>query len=121
MLSVKAVFSDFSHVRLVLWVIMQQTVTSVNLIGPSCSSWGLPNRGTSMRNFINWKGNEQYPYVAAANRMVSRSFGFMQYYLLVFLVHVVHVTGSILTLWRWEAKGCPRNIGHHCEARHMGS
>lgn len=76
LLSFKTMCSDFSHVRLVMWVIMQQTVNSVNLIGPSCSSWGLPNRGTSMRNFINWKGNEQYPYVADANRMVSRSFGF---------------------------------------------
>lgn len=76
------------HPRLVLWVIMQETVNSFNLIGPACGSWGLPNRGTSMRNFINWRGNEQYAYVAGANRMVSRSFGCSQLPLLVVYVAV---------------------------------
>ena len=34
--------------RLVLWCIMREKPTAVNLMGPSCSSWGVPNRGTSM-------------------------------------------------------------------------
>ena len=60
-------------VRLVLWVIIQENPGAFNLMGPVCSSWGVPNRGTSKRDFINWTGAQHLPYIADANCMISRS------------------------------------------------
>ena len=59
--------------RLVLWIILNERESAFNLMGPDCASWGLPNRGTSKRDFINWRGADGLPYVAAANVMIGRS------------------------------------------------
>ena len=56
-----------------LWCIMREKPTAVNLMGPSCSSWGVPNRGTSMRSFINFRGQDGYTSVHSANMMISRN------------------------------------------------
>ena len=61
------------NLRLVLWCITREKKTAVNLMGPSCSSWGVPNRGTSLRSFINFRGQEAYASVSSANVMISRT------------------------------------------------
>ena len=38
-----------------------------------CSSWGIPSRGTSLRNFINAAGNVCNSWVKGANLQVSRN------------------------------------------------
>lgn len=58
--------------RLCLHTILQQELNAVNLMAPICSSWGLPARYTSMRNYFNWQGMDQYNFVSSANEMVSR-------------------------------------------------
>lgn len=63
-----------SHsLRLVLWCITCEKKMAVNLMGPVCSSWGVPNRGTSMRSFINAQGQEGFASVSSANKMISRT------------------------------------------------
>ena len=54
---------------------MNEVASAFNLLGPVCSSWGLPNRGTSRRDFINWRGADHLPYIAEANVMISRCLG----------------------------------------------
>ena len=61
--------------RLVVWVAMTMGPASFALMGPVCSSWGLPNRATSRRDYINWQGGQELPYVAQANVMISRILG----------------------------------------------
>ena len=58
--------------RLLIFVILQENESAFNLLGPVCSSWGIPNRGTSQRDYINWAGAQYLPYVAGANMMISR-------------------------------------------------
>ena len=55
-----------------IWIVMMEKPSSFNLMGPVCGPWGLPNRGTSRRDWVNWRGNEQLPYIRRANQMVSR-------------------------------------------------
>ena len=59
--------------RLVIWIVLRERPSAFNLMGPVCSSWGLPNRATSQRDWLNWKGADWLPYVAGANLMISRS------------------------------------------------
>ena len=78
---------DFSHnyitlqvcsvdaLRLVLWVVLHMPVDSLGHLAPDCSSWGIPSRGTSLRNFVNVAGNVFLPWVQGANQMVSRNLG----------------------------------------------
>ena len=44
------------QLRLIMWVILCEYPEAVNLMGPCCSSWGLPARGTSCRNYVNPHG-----------------------------------------------------------------
>lgn len=41
-------------------------------MGPDCGSWGVPNRGTSLRNWINAWGAMHLSHVDAANISISR-------------------------------------------------
>ena len=52
---------------------MNEKSDALNLLGPQCSSWGLPNRGTSLRSYVNFHGAEEYQYIRLANKMISRS------------------------------------------------
>ena len=45
---------------------------SLFMAAPDCSSWGVPSRGTSMRNFINAAGNVFLDWVKSSNCMMSR-------------------------------------------------
>ena len=42
------------------------------MIGPECGSWGLPNRGTSLRNYVNVWGAMHLNHVSAANMCMAR-------------------------------------------------
>ena len=42
---------------------------------PDCSSWGIPARSTSIRNYVNPAGNVFLPWIRGANLMVSRILG----------------------------------------------
>ena len=59
--------------RLVLHTVMCEVEVAVNFMGPDCSSWGLPARSTSMRNFANSYGALHLGFVFEANMTVSRS------------------------------------------------
>ena len=43
------------------------------MLAPVCATWGLPNRGTSKRSFLNPFGNVLLPSVRDANSMMSRT------------------------------------------------
>lgn len=45
------------------------------MMGPDCSSWGVPARGTSLRSPINCYGNLFLDWVRRSNCMVSRTLG----------------------------------------------
>jgi len=73
-------------------------------MGPECGSWGLPARGTSKRNFMNYHGALHLAFVADAEKTVSRIV------LLLFLILAKHAyfvleqpSGSLLHKHRrWE-------------------
>ena len=48
-------------------------VDSFGHFAPDCSSWGVPSRGTSLRNYINAAGNIGNSWVKGANVQVSRN------------------------------------------------
>ena len=58
--------------RLCLWVVLGMAPNSMVWMGPDCSSWGLPARGTSWRSYINCFGNLERDWVRRSNCMVSR-------------------------------------------------
>lgn len=61
-----------SKLRLVVWTILCEYPEAVNVMGPECGSWGLPARGTSKRNFMNYHGALHLAFVANAEKTVSR-------------------------------------------------
>ena len=63
------------YLRLVLWTILCEFEEAVNVMGPDCSSWGLPARGTSARNYMNIWGNMNYLFVDRGNMTISRNHG----------------------------------------------
>lgn len=59
--------------RLCLWVILGMPPNSMAMFGPDCSSWGIPARSTSMRNYLNSFGNMASNWIQNSNRMASRN------------------------------------------------
>ena len=69
-------FSTHSiHLRLVLHTILCLFPDSLCLLGPCCSSWGIPCRYTTMRSYINANGATHLPFVAEANQTIGLSLG----------------------------------------------
>lgn len=65
-----------SHLlRLVLWVVLCEAEESMNLMGPDCSSWGVPARGTTRRTYVNVNGAMHLDFVGQGNLCISRTFG----------------------------------------------
>ena len=58
--------------RLCLWIVLGMAPGSIVTMGCDCSSWTVPARGTSMRNYINAHGNIFLRWVRSSNSMVSR-------------------------------------------------
>lgn len=59
--------------RLALYACLMLSPGCICLIGIDCSSWGVPNRGTTLRNALNnVLGNVGLTKVAKANLMASR-------------------------------------------------
>ena len=58
--------------RLALWICMHMHPDSIAMMGPDCSSWGLPARGSSWRSPINIHGNIFSDWVRRSTSMVSR-------------------------------------------------
>ena len=58
--------------RLVLWIALCEAPEAVNLMGPDCSSWGVPARGTPKRSYLNPDGLTQVPFVQDGNRTAAR-------------------------------------------------
>ena len=61
--------------RLAIRVVLSMVVNGLLLAGPDCSSWGVPARGTSLRNWINIHGNQYLGWVRGSSTMVSRLLG----------------------------------------------
>eukprot|EP00438_Fugacium_kawagutii_P035911 Skav206068 [mRNA] locus=scaffold288:586129:593113:- [translate_table: standard] len=59
---------------LVLATLLRMPVDALLHMAPDCSSWGIPSRGTSQRNFINVAGNVFNSWVRGANMQVSRAY-----------------------------------------------
>ena len=55
-----------------MYAVLNQCVDAINVIGPDCSSWGLPARHTSMRSEINPLGRNGLAWVDTNNCLVSR-------------------------------------------------
>ena len=58
--------------RIACWVVLNECPDAFNLIGPDCSSWGLPARSTSMRSSINPFGRMGIAWVSSNYCLVSR-------------------------------------------------
>ena len=58
--------------RLTLWIAVHMHENAMACMGPDCSSWGLPARGSSMRSYINWHGNVFSTWVRRSTTMISR-------------------------------------------------
>ena len=65
------------QLSLALWVVLNEIPDAMNVIGPDCSSWGVPARATSMRNFNNPHGRAGLDWVSSGTTMVSRSRSFI--------------------------------------------
>lgn len=61
-----------SVLRLVLHTILCECEEAVNLFGPCCSSWGMPARSTSQRNYVNAYGAMHLGFVMEANVTMAR-------------------------------------------------
>ena len=66
-------FSLYHLPRLVLWTVLHMPVDSLVHFAPDCSSWGVPSRGSSLRNYINVNGNVFSQWVRGANQQISRT------------------------------------------------
>lgn len=51
-----ALYLATHHLRLALRVVARMPINSLSVMAPDCSSWGIPARGSSKRNFINSTG-----------------------------------------------------------------
>lgn len=58
--------------RLTLWIAINMHPDGIACMGPDCSSWGVPARGTSMRSAINIFGNLMSSWVRRSTTMVTR-------------------------------------------------
>lgn len=58
--------------RLTLWIAINMHPDAIACMGPDCSSWGVPARGTSMRSAINIYGNLMSSWVRRSTTMVTR-------------------------------------------------
>ena len=119
-LNLQYVFCAEAHVllwscslRLTLWVVILENESAFNLIGPVCASWGIPNRGTSKRDYICWRGAESLPYVAEANRMISRN---------LTCNHIMYCTYErISCVFQQDSKGHPGHTRHDSYAYSVGT
>ena len=68
-----------SHLRLALWVVLNELPDALNVIGPDCGSWGIPARHTSGRSYINPMGCLFKKWITGNNMLVSRTLGCKQY------------------------------------------
>ena len=67
-----------SHLRLALWVLLQESPDALNMAGPDCAPWGLPARSTTGRSVLNILGRQDLPFVNGGNCMVARLLGMNQ-------------------------------------------
>ena len=65
--------------RLTIFVVMQELPNAMNVLAPDCGSWGVPARGTSRRNWMNFVGMVNYDFGRRGNQMVSRCFDCMTF------------------------------------------
>ncbi|CAE7315092.1 unnamed protein product [Symbiodinium necroappetens] len=65
-------FISSSGYSIAMWVVLNEIPDACNLIGPDCSSWGVPARASSMRSFINAHGRMASSWVNSNNCLVSR-------------------------------------------------
>ena len=79
------------YLRTVLWVVLNLRPEAVALMGPSCSSWGLPARATSMRNFMNALGARHLKFVHDSSVTISRMPGCSQRSSSDLRLHNMHV------------------------------
>ena len=60
-----------SACRVAMWACLMTAPYCIVLMGPDCSSWGVPSRGTTFRNSLNTSG-VGHPFVEGGNCMMSR-------------------------------------------------
>ncbi|CAE7435198.1 unnamed protein product, partial [Symbiodinium necroappetens] len=65
-------FLKNSGFTIACWVVMNEVPDGFNLIGPDCSSWGMPARASSMRSTINPYGRMGNSWVSSNYCLVSR-------------------------------------------------
>ena len=69
------------QLRLVLHTILCLAAEGVVLMGPCCSSWGIPSRGTSLRSFVNSLGAVHLSFVAESNVTIARPLAIIRCYM----------------------------------------
>ena len=62
----------FNELRLCIYVILNMAPEGLALMGPDCASWGIPARGTAMRNYMNVFGAVHLDFVSRGNLTISR-------------------------------------------------
>ncbi|CAE7265719.1 unnamed protein product [Symbiodinium pilosum] len=65
-------FLSCAGFSLSIYAALNMIPDGVAVIGPDCSSWGIPARGSSGRNFINPNGYTHRAFVNSNNCLVSR-------------------------------------------------
>ena len=103
------------HLRLAMWVIMNECTDALNVIGPDCSSWGIPARSTSMRSYVNPFGRLGNDWVHRNYCLVSRIPSCNDIAYAIALVHAKRKAVSNVS------EGGVAHIAHDEQACHMGA
>jgi hypothetical protein len=108
-----------SMLRLTLAIAVNMMVNGVAMMGPDCSSWGLPARGSSWRSTINIHGFILSRWVQRSSMMITR---------LLDVTATFHLFGIFGDIYKFDFYiSCPTSeagathIGSPCKPLHMDS
>ena len=97
--------------RLTLMIAMNMVTNGICIMGPDCSSWGLPARGSSRRSNINIFGYVLSPWVQKSTQMITRFLGRINMFGLVNNFSFTHQRGTQVNWTKHEREGVTLGAG----------